>query len=1141
MSELTSFLSQIGGALSAQATGGQQGLQNFLATVARQQERELAGQQRADEQLRQQIFQKGRDDRQQAHDARMFALRSEFQKDERKAAQAYGTSERKKAQEFTSSERQAAQAEARSRLYIESGLSEMAAMAAAERAAEESAKDRASRENIAQKQIDATRQETFDIETSYARSLQGRFRQSPEGQAEVRALVALHHPNPAALDKIDLGSPESLPLIIEAVKLGGGPEGASGLLKGRSVAFEEVEELGRAMFGSGYRLSADVNPFVERQRLRQSEQQLASYREKIASFETELALLMERANTLAESNAPALTKRAQLQELEDRLTATQKRSSDFMLGLSGSGFLNPGAVLEAAPKTIDQGIDGVSSVISIAKQGSLHDAAQQWSPSSGMDNFPLSSDPNVDFTEFSGAVGVIEKTQTEWKERSEAVSTFSAQDYADAASPVMQSLISSGVTFTPAESFELKQAQEVLAEYPDSSLSDLMLAWRNSDDPQEKQRLDHAIKAIAKVNPSRVAMLRGVTDHYNLEMSKLTGFSATQTTDTQGPLLRNLVDAESFGTALEQYGTPNSSVVNGATIRTWDSAALSRYAHGEKASVAGNYMNAARGDVDLALELFNTGQMDDSNVVLSRDAAGQIRQEIERASGLTAAISTPVPEFFTYNSTGFNQIIGGNGREGLLPEKRAQRSQRVLDSLMSRSGVSITERAREQAVIARDKATMLGRTFSGESTSDGDFLTLRDLVEIFSEPIPQLREVFATKGGLREVIPNKGGRRFFRGPSSVPFTYQPHYPEPFDRDFAYGSGSLSGSGMAHLAEEGRHSELDTLRMVDIMRAVNLDTVGRNLPEDVFQMLTALQDQLRGMDPIGTLATFGKPRIPGVGMAIAATEDAAPAPSAGLTGSVDSAALVPREAPGYRVHSQENFERAREEIRAAQQELTINRSMIDTVVDTAVGEETAYTLLRGTAVDAEYAELEKRLEQLEIAEEAQQFADSTTTLSSFGRVARRAILDGATNLPSFMAALGAPTATTAMSGASTQQFMGDINNLQAQLGQLDGERGIDDVRELFKIITQITPKTSARGGAAPSAAVEADYLRAVKERTDEAYNQYLDIYNGVPANTPASRFRPPVAERLNDYGYDSIKDRETRALLIWAVMDQMRSN
>jgi hypothetical protein len=1017
----------------------------------------------------------------------------------------------------------------------------MAAMAAAERAAEESAKDRASRENIAQKQIDATRQETFDIETSYARSLQGRFRQSPEGQAEVRALVALHHPNPAALDKIDLGSPESLPLIIEAVKLGGGPEGASGLLKGRSVAFEEVEELGRAMFGSGYRLSADVNPFVERQRLRQSEQQLASYREKIASFETELALLMERANTLAESNAPALTKRAQLQELEDRLTATQKRSSDFMLGLSGSGFLNPGAVLEAAPKTIDQGIDGVSSVISIAKQGSLHDAAQQWSPSSGMDNFPLSSDPNVDFTEFSGAVGVIEKTQTEWKERSEAVSTFSAQDYADAASPVMQSLISSGVTFTPAESFELKQAQEVLAEYPDSSLSDLMLAWRNSDDPQEKQRLDHAIKAIAKVNPSRVAMLRGVTDHYNLEMSKLTGFSATQTTDTQGPLLRNLVDAESFGTALEQYGTPNSSVVNGATIRTWDSAALSRYAHGEKASVAGNYMNAARGDVDLALELFNTGQMDDSNVVLSRDAAGQIRQEIERASGLTAAISTPVPEFFTYNSTGFNQIIGGNGREGLLPEKRAQRSQRVLDSLMSRSGVSITERAREQAVIARDKATMLGRTFSGESTSDGDFLTLRDLVEIFSEPIPQLREVFATKGGLREVIPNKGGRRFFRGPSSVPFTYQPHYPEPFDRDFAYGSGSLSGSGMAHLAEEGRHSELDTLRMVDIMRAVNLDTVGRNLPEDVFQMLTALQDQLRGMDPIGTLATFGKPRIPGVGMAIAATEDAAPAPSAGLTGSVDSAALVPREAPGYRVHSQENFERAREEIRAAQQELTINRSMIDTVVDTAVGEETAYTLLRGTAVDAEYAELEKRLEQLEIAEEAQQFADSTTTLSSFGRVARRAILDGATNLPSFMAALGAPTATTAMSGASTQQFMGDINNLQAQLGQLDGERGIDDVRELFKIITQITPKTSARGGAAPSAAVEADYLRAVKERTDEAYNQYLDIYNGVPANTPASRFRPPVAERLNDYGYDSIKDRETRALLIWAVMDQMRSN
>jgi hypothetical protein len=728
-----------------------------------------------------------------------------------------------------------------------------------------------------------------------------------------------------------------------------------------------------------------------------------------------------------------------------------------------------------------------------------------------MDNFPLLDNPNVGFLDFKGAVEVIGKTQTDWKARAEAVSTFSPQDYADAESPAMQALVSSNIALGDAESFELQNAQALLEEYPNSNLSDLMSAWYNATDPQEKENLNEAIKSIAKVNPNRVATLRGVTDHYNNEIASLTKYNLVQNTDTQGPLLRAIGDAESFGEALEKYGTPNSGLVPGVVVKAWDDAAFNSYVIGEKTAVANQYLTAARGDLDLALELLSEGQAETTSLSLTPEARKQLQQEIRQRSGVNAVVIEPAFELTSYEPTRYNKLVAGRGRESMLPEQRAQRSQQVMEALISPRGIGITERARQLAVSSQDSMTMFGQVFAAEEPGgDNNRFTIRDIAEIFGEAIPQVRAAM-TKPDLRDAIPRSTATHTGHIRSRV-----------FDAQFAYGRSALAGSGSADATPEERA----VLLMADTVRSVDLDVVGKNLDEDTFQMLSALQDQMRSMDRITTQQTFGSSKRPGVGLFIPEDVDA--------TGTV-------RQPPSYSLYSQEDFAREQDEIRAAQLELESNKTLINTVVDTTVGDGATYTLFREAEMASEETALAENYQKLEAVMEAQQFADSTTTLPSFTRVARRSIADGATSLPSFVQAIQSAESIAALSGTSQQQIMGDINAIKANFSQLDGENGLADMREIFSILLEATPKSTARGGAAPRAAVEGDFLRAVRERTNEAYEQYLDIYRGIPANTPASRFRPAVAERLTDLGYDRVEDREMRSLLVWTVLSELRDN
>jgi hypothetical protein len=72
MSDISSVLATIGGALSAQSTGGSAGLQNFMATLAKQQSERAARDFSREQEMRSQMFTMARDRRQRKHEMDML-------------------------------------------------------------------------------------------------------------------------------------------------------------------------------------------------------------------------------------------------------------------------------------------------------------------------------------------------------------------------------------------------------------------------------------------------------------------------------------------------------------------------------------------------------------------------------------------------------------------------------------------------------------------------------------------------------------------------------------------------------------------------------------------------------------------------------------------------------------------------------------------------------------------------------------------------------------------------------------------------------------------------------------------------------------------------------------------------------------
>lgn len=85
--DFAALLAQAGGALSAQATGGSQGLQSFLNRLAQQQAQQSQQEFERESKLRDQMFQMARDRKQRAHEAGMQARRLAAQQAERTTAE----------------------------------------------------------------------------------------------------------------------------------------------------------------------------------------------------------------------------------------------------------------------------------------------------------------------------------------------------------------------------------------------------------------------------------------------------------------------------------------------------------------------------------------------------------------------------------------------------------------------------------------------------------------------------------------------------------------------------------------------------------------------------------------------------------------------------------------------------------------------------------------------------------------------------------------------------------------------------------------------------------------------------------------------------------------------------------------------
>tara|TARA_R110002020_G_scaffold287890_1_gene503446 strand:- start:9284 stop:12643 length:3360 start_codon:yes stop_codon:yes gene_type:complete len=73
MSDLSQLFANIGGALSAQSTGGSQGLQNFMSVLAQQQAQQSSQDFRRESMAREQVFTLHRDRQQRAHEEKMQA------------------------------------------------------------------------------------------------------------------------------------------------------------------------------------------------------------------------------------------------------------------------------------------------------------------------------------------------------------------------------------------------------------------------------------------------------------------------------------------------------------------------------------------------------------------------------------------------------------------------------------------------------------------------------------------------------------------------------------------------------------------------------------------------------------------------------------------------------------------------------------------------------------------------------------------------------------------------------------------------------------------------------------------------------------------------------------------------------------
>jgi hypothetical protein len=85
--DFAALIAQAGGALSAQATGGSQGLQSFLNRLAQQQAQQSQQEFERESRLRDQMFQMARDRKQRAHEAGMQARRLAAQQAERSTAE----------------------------------------------------------------------------------------------------------------------------------------------------------------------------------------------------------------------------------------------------------------------------------------------------------------------------------------------------------------------------------------------------------------------------------------------------------------------------------------------------------------------------------------------------------------------------------------------------------------------------------------------------------------------------------------------------------------------------------------------------------------------------------------------------------------------------------------------------------------------------------------------------------------------------------------------------------------------------------------------------------------------------------------------------------------------------------------------
>jgi len=643
-----------------------------------------------------------------------------------------------------------------------------------------------------------------------------------------------------------------------------------------------------------------------------------------------------------------------------------------------------------------------------------------------------------------------------------------------------------------------------------------------------------------------------------------------------------VLDTLGFGldpaAALDRYGVPGKDP-SGAKV--WDNVVSPRQMFADPAiqdSLASKLWVGIPDDVEFDAVTLSLGRLDALAKQLPQsfgtEAKEAVRQRILSRSAQSVALG---PLAAPQEITGYSDVVpkryqamsSGVSDRSLLPVKDQLATREKVQRSVSRSASSLSRIAQRDVLdnalsIVRSAQrpskqhdvsffTALGQTLTGgsnvvvednppdarfaaEAEGDASHVTLRDMHELFRKFAPGYEQKWRGYGSpARQAFPYRTHQvgLYYSGPTEASHAGR-------EEEYSYLNGSNSiVKALENSADTQVVPNYPLAGWLDLMRGISLSDAADSATPEEYALLQGIQTNLRTMSPREALQSFLSPNSTGVSPEMLGLDPASmDAYEAGKTsGSAAFNAGRPKMAD---LHTElEAIDRAASELDRLQGDLNSGR-----IVDTVPGPGAEYALLDEQLLQAETQHLVTDRQVI------QQRIDGLTELQSKGDATKTlAVALGGGMFPKSAGELAESLGKNALlSSGTSQDVMSSLSqdSFSVLAERLAAQENGDPVflfRQLSDVVQMSASKTAASLGNASAIPVALRTATAQEQGRSFAHslelvNDFSDMLNRNP-NFRAADASSDIAPYLVRGGFDDMpsgtkQERQWKALALWSA-------